>query len=77
MTTPAPPICEACEHRGYRDDGPGWACVAFPHGIPEEISIGGFDHRRAYPGDGGWRFQLRPGAEERLAAYVAGQAAPT
>lgn len=77
MTTAPPPICEACALREPRSDGPGWACAAFPGGIPEEISIGGFDHRRPYPGDGGQRFELQPGSEERLAAYIAGQAAPT
>ena len=77
MTTPPPPLCDACELRAARDDGPGWACAAFPGGIPEEISVGGFDHRRPYPGDGGVRFQLAAGQEERLAAYVVGRAAPT
>lgn len=32
-------------------------CLAFPDGIPEEIMIGKFDHRKKYKGDNGIRFE--------------------
>ena len=32
-------------------------CEAFPCGVPDEIFLGAFDHRRAYPGDDGIRFE--------------------
>jgi hypothetical protein len=77
VTTVPPPICEACKHRGYRDDGPGWACVAFPHGIPDAIAVDGFDHREPFDGDGGWRFELDPAKASLLWAFLDGKAAPT
>jgi len=36
-----------------------YACDAFPKGIPDEITEDGFDHRLAYLGDGGIRFEPR------------------
>jgi hypothetical protein len=35
-------------------------CAAFPAGIPDEIFAGGFDHRIAFRGDGGTRFEPMP-----------------
>lgn len=50
--------CNACKHR--RD---GAKCVAFPQGIPKVILLNAIDHRKAFPGDHGIRFELKPGAE--------------
>lgn len=44
-------------------------CKAFPGGVPEEIMVGGFDHRNPYPGDGGVRFDLDPDEQEWLDLY--------
>ena len=53
----APPLCGVCVHRSVGEVG--WACKAFPGGIPEPILRNQADHRRAYEGDGGVRFQAR------------------
>lgn len=55
------PICLACTHldmdveRGY---GENPVCIAFPDGIPDDIWLGGFDHREPHPADQGVRFEL-------------------
>lgn len=36
----------------------GAKCKAFPDGIPEEIWIGGNDHKKPVEGDHGIRFEL-------------------
>lgn len=44
--------CYFCEHYiGKRK------CKAFPDGIPEDISIGGNDHKKPYKGDNGIQFK--------------------
>ena len=60
MTIGPAPICLRCRHLQQDDDAPIGTparCDAFPHGIPREIYIGGFDHRKEFPGDGGVRFE--------------------
>ena len=57
MTTYARPQCEDCRH--LFNDRPGYACKAFPDGIPEAILHGDHDHRKPYPGDNGVRFEER------------------
>jgi hypothetical protein len=51
MTTAPTPICAACTRLGPDPDGQlGYARVAFADGIPEDIWIGGFDHRNPFRG---------------------------
>ncbi|MGI8335781.1 hypothetical protein ACRYCC_38030 [Actinomadura scrupuli] len=44
-------------------------CEAFPDGIPDDIDLGGFDHRLPYPGDHGVRFEFESGKELLLKGY--------
>ena len=46
--------CDICSHRREGD-----TCEAFPGGIPAEILSNEHDHREPYPGDGGYRYELR------------------
>jgi hypothetical protein len=71
VTTAPIPLCESCARLGPGSDGVGFACAAFPDGIPDEIFVEGFDHRRAFPGDGGVLYEAgsAPGDAARLAAY--------
>ena len=48
------PQCHGCRHRDRRDPT---RCSAFPTGIPLAIQLNEHDHRQAYPGDGGTRFE--------------------
>jgi hypothetical protein len=72
-----PSICDAC-HRLRQRANPDAVtsvdqyipyCEAFPVAIPAEIYIGGFDHRRHHPGDGGVLFAMRDGGERALDAF--------
>ena len=44
--------CDVCRHKRE-----GNTCAAFPDGIPDEILTNAHDHRKAYPGDKGIRFE--------------------
>jgi hypothetical protein len=44
----AAPQCTKCSRLNLDH-----TCQAFPCGVPDEIFLGGFDHRSPYPGDGG------------------------
>lgn len=44
--------CLLCQHYEF-----GKTCAAFPRAIPQQIFVGGFDHRKPYPGDNGIRFR--------------------
>ena len=35
-------------------------CRAFPNGIPMEVMSGKFIHEKPYPGDNGYRYELKP-----------------
>ncbi len=47
----AAPQCTKCSR--FKWDH---TCKAFPCGVPDEIFLGAFDHRRPYPGDDGFMF---------------------
>lgn len=49
---------QCCYCRHERPDG---GCPAFPAGIPDDVITNRADHRRAIAGDGGIRFEARPG----------------
>lgn len=63
------PICFFCKHlyqfsneefrASFRDKAPERIikCPAIPDGIPAEITVNLFDHRKPYPGDSGVRFE--------------------
>jgi hypothetical protein len=63
-------MCVFCLH--YRHDAGSDAadCRAFQE-IPDEIFVGGFDHRRAFPGDNGVRFVLAPDMADDFAEVMA------
>ncbi len=70
MTGPAP-ICLECARLQNRRKNRSPSCAAFPKGIPDAIYLGAFDHRSAYVGDKGIRFQLAEGKAALLAGWVA------
>jgi hypothetical protein len=53
--------CDHCKHLLYPNEV-GWKCAAFPDGIPRDIVENRHDHRTAYPGDQGLRWE--PAEEE-------------
>ena len=48
-------LCNTCKHR----DAVSITCKAFPAGIPVDILTGKIDHRGAYPGDRGIRYEKK------------------
>jgi hypothetical protein len=61
MTIGPAPICIWCKrYLEGKDIGDSNTCDAFPEGIPDEIQVGGFDHRNQFKGDKGVRFDARP-----------------
>ena len=55
--------CMLCKH--YLGGG---TCAAFRFAIPEEILAGEFDHREAYEGDGGIRWEPANARAAEIAA---------
>jgi hypothetical protein len=64
------PICLECSRLQGRRKNRSPSCAAFPKGIPDAIYLGAFDHRSAYVGDKGIRFQLAEGKAVLLAGWV-------
>lgn len=57
--------CANCKHfRDERPDSNRPACDAFPDGMPPVVLTGEHDHRKAYPGDNGIRFEPIEGTNE-------------
>jgi hypothetical protein len=61
------PICLGCRHYDRTAPGPGFACTAFPDGIPDEIFYSEADHREPFEGDQGIRFDP---VDDEAAAYA-------
>ena len=51
------PICLECKHFHRDSKREGFTCDAFPDGVPEEIIMGEFDHRKPHPDDRGIQFE--------------------
>lgn len=49
--------CTLCVHYEWDVELDMPTCAAFPEGIPDEIYVGGFDHRTEFDGDQGIRFE--------------------
>lgn len=66
-------ICDACARFRGANAQLVTTCDAYPDGIPDDIILLGYDHRRPYPGDAGLTFELdpRPAAADHLAEYAA------
>jgi hypothetical protein len=56
MTLNVIPFCMYCKR--LRMGAGNFVCDAFPDRIPDDIFIGGFDHRNAHEGDNGILFEL-------------------
>lgn len=53
------PLCFRCARLRGVEPGVGWACDAFPRGIPVDVLASVHDHHDPLPGDGGLTFKLR------------------
>lgn len=56
MTIGPAPMCLFCKHLIETLEGRD-VCRAFPGGIPDEIYLDYYDHRKEFPGDKGIRFE--------------------
>jgi hypothetical protein len=62
-----PAICDSC--RNLRETDDTLRCAAFPAGIPDDITLHGFDHRNPHSGDNGVQHELEDGREKWLVLY--------
>jgi hypothetical protein len=67
MTDVTAPLCIFCRHL---TEGQA-RCAAFPRGIPDDLLFALRDHREPYEGDGGIRFEPKPGEEAGLEEWLA------
>jgi hypothetical protein len=67
MTSLGMPICLGCTHYQRSHQGYGFRCAAFPDGIPDAIIESRTDHRLAFVGDRGIRFEP---IDDEAAAYA-------
>ncbi len=63
------PACLFCRHL-RPDPGDPLTCEAFPDGVPDPIRDGRVNHRDAYPGDRGMRFEPDPLAPAEAIALL-------
>ncbi len=59
--------CHYCKHRLLASTP---SCTAFPRGIPEPILDNAADHRRAYPGDQGVRFEAKASVGRETLSFL-------
>lgn len=50
------PQCFICKHFNFDKK---LTCTAFREGIPQDILVNLFDHRKPHPGDGGTTFERK------------------
>ena len=70
MATGTSPICFACARFAGAVPGVGWACDAFPGGIPQGILINRADHAKPFPGDRGLRYVPFAGADDAMPSLL-------
>mgnify|MGYP003314263492 CR=1 FL=1 len=67
-------FCMACERLQIPDNKLMFVCEAFPKGIPAEITMDGYAHRKPYPGDNGILFKATEGVSDAsVDAFMASQ----
>ena len=57
-------MCQGCVRLRIPDNKLIFVCDAFPKGIPAEITMDGYDHRKPYPGDNGILFKAVEGLSD-------------
>jgi hypothetical protein len=65
-----PPMCLFCNHYNHTGNHEDRDCTAFVE-IPDPIFRGEFDHRNAFPGDAGVRFELDQALADEFAEVTA------